>query len=52
MTNSLLHYSRYQLGKYKYSPIVKNVKETVNKILETQEIHIKKKGPFIYSIYR
>ena len=51
MTNNLLHYSRYQLGKYKYSPIVKNVKETVNNILETQETHIKKKDLlFIQSI--
>jgi len=51
MTNNLLHYSRYQLGKYKYNPIVKNVKETVNNILESQENHIKKKDLlFIQSI--
>jgi PAS domain S-box-containing protein len=43
MTNNLLHYSRYQLGKYKYNPIEKNVKETIEYIIEAQKSHIKKK---------
>ncbi|UCH64961.1 MAG: PAS domain S-box protein [Ignavibacterium sp.] len=43
MTNNLLHYSRYQLGKYTYNPIEKNVKETIEGILEAQKNHIKKK---------
>ena len=43
MTTNLLHYSRYQLGKYRYNPIVKNVETTINQILESQEKNIKKK---------
>lgn len=43
MTTNLLHYSRYQLGKYRYNPIVKNVETTINQLLESQEKNIKKK---------
>jgi PAS domain S-box-containing protein len=43
MTNNLLHYSRYQLGKYKYNPVERNVLEAVDSILESQKNHIKKK---------
>jgi PAS domain S-box-containing protein len=51
MTNNLLHYSRYQLGKYNYNPVEKNVLDIVNSILEVQKSQIKKKDIlFIKSI--
>jgi PAS domain S-box-containing protein len=43
MTNNLLHYSRYQLGKYNYNPTAMNVKETIENIIEAQKNQIKKK---------
>jgi len=47
MTTNLLHYSRFQLGKYKYNPIVKNIEATIDQILGSQEKHIKKKDILI-----
>ena len=43
MTNNLLHYSRYQLGKYEFRPRVINVEEAFRIVLETQEHNIKRK---------
>jgi PAS domain S-box-containing protein len=43
MTNNLLHYSRYQLGKYQYKPININVYEIIQSIVGTQKGNIKKK---------
>lgn len=43
MTNNLLHYSRFQLGKYKYQPRVMNLAESVRIVLESQKDLIKKK---------
>ena len=47
MTNNLLHYSRYQLGKYSYEPESLNIKNVVGKILEDKREHIKKKDILI-----
>ena len=43
MTNNLLHYSRYQLGKYEFRPRVMNVEEAFRIVLETQKHNIKRK---------
>jgi len=43
MTNNLLHYSRYQLGKYEFRPRVMNVEEVFHIVLETQKYNIKRK---------
>jgi signal transduction histidine kinase len=43
MTNNLLHYSRYQLGKYEYRPGAMNIEEAFRIVLETQKDNIKKK---------
>jgi len=43
MTNNLLHYSRFQLGKYNYQPRVMNLAESVRIVLESQKDLIKKK---------
>lgn len=43
MTNNLLHYSRYQLGKYEYRPGAMDIEEAFRIVLETQKHNIKKK---------
>ncbi|MCH7963886.1 MAG: PAS domain S-box protein [Bacteroidetes bacterium] len=43
MTNNLLHYSRYQLGKFDYRPRKMNMGEVIRIVLETQKHNIKKK---------
>ena len=43
MTNNLLHYSRYQLGKFKYQPRNLNLEASVRAALESQKSLIKKK---------
>ena len=43
MTNNLLHYSRYQLGKYEFKPRPVEVEEAFRIVFETQEQNIKKK---------
>ncbi|GMR25357.1 MAG: hypothetical protein BMS9Abin39_0650 [Ignavibacteria bacterium] len=43
MTNNLLHYSRYQLGKYEYRPREIKIEEAIRIVLETQKKYIDKK---------
>jgi len=43
MTNNLLHYSRYQLGKYEYKPEEMHFEDAIRIVLETQKHNIKKK---------
>jgi PAS domain S-box-containing protein len=43
MTNNLLHYSRYQLGKYEFRPRVLELEEAFRIVFETQEHNIKRK---------
>ena len=43
MTNNLLHYSRYQLGKYGYKPEEMHFEDVIRIVLETQKHNIKKK---------
>jgi len=43
MTNNLLHYSRYQLGKYEYRPREIKIEEAIRIVLETQKKYINKK---------
>lgn len=43
MTTNLLHYSRYQLGKYEFKPRPVEVEEAFRIVFETQEQNIKKK---------
>ena len=43
MTNNLLYYSRYQLGKFSYKPTVTNLNEAVSNILATNKRIIKNK---------
>ena len=43
MTNNLLHYSRYQLGKYEFKPRPVDVEEAFRIVFETQEQNIKRK---------
>jgi len=43
MANNLLHYSRYQLGKYRYKPTFINLSEAVSNILLTNKRIIKSK---------
>ena len=43
MTNNLLHYSRYQLGKYTYQPRNINLEKIVRAAIESQKNMIKKK---------
>ncbi len=43
MTNNLLHYSRYQLGKYKCIPREMNIEEAIRIVLEKQKHNISKK---------
>jgi PAS domain S-box-containing protein len=43
MTNNLLHYSRYQLGKYDFKPRSIDIEEAFRIVFETQEQNIKKK---------
>ncbi|RKY98169.1 MAG: hypothetical protein DRQ13_03830 [Ignavibacteriae bacterium] len=43
MTNNLLHYSRFQLGKYEYRPKAMDIEEAFCIVLETQKDNIKKK---------
>ena len=43
MTNNLLHYSRYQLGKYEFRPREMNIEEAFRIVLETQKHNIKRK---------
>ena len=43
MTNNLLHYSRYQLGKFDYRPRKINMGEVIRIVLETQKHNIKRK---------
>jgi len=44
MTNNLLHYSRYQLGKHQYRPSEFNIKQTISTVLKGEEHNIKKKN--------
>ena len=44
MTNNLLYYSRYQLGKYQYDPVRLNLYKSVQAILETLKNNIMKKN--------
>ena len=43
MTNNLLHYSRFQLGKYEYKPKAMDIEVSFRIVLETQKDNIKKK---------
>jgi PAS domain S-box-containing protein len=43
MTNNLLHYSRYQLGKFEFKPRAMKIEEAFRIVFETQEKNIKKK---------
>jgi len=43
MTNNLLHYSRYQLGKFEFRPRTIKIEEAFRIVFETQEHNIKKK---------
>ena len=43
MTNNLLHYSRYQLGKFEFKPRAMKIEEAFRIVFETQENNIKKK---------
>ncbi|MCH7723755.1 MAG: PAS domain S-box protein [Bacteroidetes bacterium] len=43
MANNLLHYSRFQLGKYRYKPAFTNLSETVSNILSINNRIIKSK---------
>ena len=43
MANNLLHYSRYQLGKYRYKPAFTNLSETVSNFFSTNKRIIKSK---------
>jgi PAS domain S-box-containing protein len=43
MTNNLLHYSRYQLGKFEFRPKTIEIEEAFRIVFETQEHNIKKK---------
>lgn len=47
MTNNLLHYSRYQLGKYEYKPAMFKVGVILKNIIETMMGNIKKKDLLI-----
>jgi signal transduction histidine kinase len=44
MTNNLLHYSRYQLGKFEFRPKTIEIEEAFRIVFETQEQNIKKKN--------
>ena len=43
MTNNLLHYSRYQLGKFEFKPRTMEIEEAFRIVFETQESNIKKR---------
>lgn len=43
MTNNLLHYSRFQLGKYEYRPKEMKIEDAIRIVLEAQKYNINKK---------